>query len=105
MRARNVALSLTMRLSLCLLGLAALVVLAGVTAVLLLAPALLLGALLTFGRYPSERVIHRLRGRDIAVRRAAALLMPRAPRSLGFHLSALAVSGCERGPPLAVRLI
>jgi hypothetical protein len=78
----------------------ALIAAAGATAALVLAPAALLVLTLLFGRYPGERVIHRLRRRPAPARDTGSVLIPRrAPRSLGARLSALAVPGSGRAPP------
>jgi hypothetical protein len=96
---RSTRLRLVLQLVLCAVVAVLLVAVAGVTATLLLAPAALLVMTLLAGRYPGERVIHRLRRRSAVVRVAPSLLVPRAPRLLGARLPALAVPGCGRAPP------
>ncbi len=85
---------------LCLVLTVTLVVTVGATAALLLAPAALLSMALLIGRYPGERVIHRLRRRSEGLRSTRSVTRPRrAPLSLRPRLSALAVPGSERAPP------
>lgn len=93
---------LAFRLALCILFAVALVAVAGIGVALELAPAALLALPLLFGRYPGERVIHRLVGRVALVRAARSVVLPRAPRSLGVRVAALAVPGAGRAPPAAV---
>lgn len=91
-----------------LLWLAAICLLAlseGFTVALLLAPTALLAIVLPFGRYPGERVLHRIRRRATSACRTVAALVPRAPRRLGSTCSALVLPGSERGPPVAASLI
>jgi hypothetical protein len=76
-------------------------VVAGIGVLLLLAPAALLALPLLLGRYPGQRVIHRLSRRRSIVRRARSVVRPRAPRSLGARVAALALPGAGRGPPAA----
>jgi hypothetical protein len=73
----------------------------GTSVALILAPAALLALALLFKRYPGERVIRRLAHRVTLARSADRVLLPRAPRSLGARLSALAVPGSGRAPPAA----
>jgi hypothetical protein len=82
----------------------AIAAIAGLGVTLELAPAALLVLPLLFRRYPGERVIHRLARRVAAVRAARSALLPRAPRSLGARVAALAAPGSGRAPP-AVALI
>jgi hypothetical protein len=82
-------------------GLVAVVVaLAGIGVTLELAPAGLLALMLLFGRYPGERVIHRLAARAAVVRAAPRACAPRAPRSLGARIAVLALPGAGRAPPV-----
>jgi hypothetical protein len=71
----------------------------GTSAALVLAPAALLALPLLFKRYPGERVIHRLARRAPLTRSARRVLLPRAPRSLGARVPALAAPGAGRAPP------
>jgi hypothetical protein len=96
---RSTRLRHALQVLLCLTVAVVLIALAGVTAALLLAPAAVLMTTLLVGRYPGERVIHRLRRRSAVVRVARSSVSPRAPRLLGARLSALAVPGCGRAPP------
>jgi hypothetical protein len=77
----------------------AVVVVAGTSVAIELAPAALLVLPLLFGRYPGERVIRRLAGRIATVHRVRRVCVPRAPRSLGARVAALAVPGAGRAPP------
>jgi hypothetical protein len=92
---------LVLRLLLIALVAVALVVVAGTGVALLLAPAASLALLLLFRRYPGERVIRRLAGRVSVVRSTRRIVLPRAPRSLGARVSALAAPGAGRAPPAA----
>ena len=92
---------LALRLFLVALCVAAVAILAGTSVALELAPAALLVLPLLFGRYPGERVIHRLAGRVARPSVARSVVIPRAPRSLGARLAALAVGGAGRAPPAA----
>jgi hypothetical protein len=74
---------------------------AGTSVTLELAPTALLLLPLLFGRYPGERVIHRFAGRVARPSVARSIVLPRAPRSLGARLGALAVPGAGRAPPAA----
>jgi hypothetical protein len=78
------------------------VVIAGASVALELAPAGLLVLTLLFGRYPGERVIRRLARRAASVRVVRRVCIPRAPRSLGARVAALAVPGAGRAPPVGV---
>jgi hypothetical protein len=78
----------------------AVVVIAGASVALELAPAGLLVLALLFGRYPGERVIRRLARRAASVRVVRRVCIPRAPRSLGACVAALAVPGAGRAPPV-----
>jgi hypothetical protein len=89
------------RLLLVALCIAAVAILAGTSVALELAPAALLVVALLLGRYPGERVIHRLAGRVAPAPVACSIALPRAPRSLGARLTALAVPGTGRAPPAA----
>lgn len=71
----------------------------GMSAVLLLAPALLIALPLLFRRYPGERVIQRLARRVAPTRAARSAVLPRAPGLLGARVAALAVPGSGRAPP------
>jgi hypothetical protein len=99
MRARGAFLRPALKVSLCLLLTVVLIAAAGVTAALVLAPAALLTLTLLFGRYPGERVIHRLARRPVVARAGRSVTVSRAPRALGARLSALAVPGAGRAPP------
>jgi hypothetical protein len=77
----------------------AIVAVAGVGVALELAPAAVLGFALLLGRYPGERVIHRLSRRISRARAALRVVLPRAPRVLGARVAALAVPGSGRAPP------
>lgn len=77
----------------------AVIAIAGTSFALMLAPAGLLVLMLLFGRYPGERVIHRLAGRVASVRAVCQIRVPRAPRSLGAGAAALALPGAGRAPP------
>ncbi len=94
-----------LRLLVVLCALGALGAVDGGGVALLLAPVALLAIVLPFGRYPGENVLHRIARRAAVRRPTVRALPPRAPRSLGSTLSALAVPGSERGPPLAAGLI
>jgi hypothetical protein len=96
---RSTRLRQALQLLLCLIVAAVLIAVAGVTAALLLAPAAVLTMTLLFGRYPGERVIHRLARRPARVRATRSATAPRAPRTLGARLSVLAVPGAGRAPP------
>jgi hypothetical protein len=74
---------------------------AGTSVALELAPAALLVLPLLYGRYLGERVIRRLARRAPLVRRARTVALPRAPRSLGARVAALALPGAGRAPPAA----
>jgi hypothetical protein len=93
---------LALRLLLVAFCLVAVAVLASTSAALELAPAALLVLPLLFGRYPGERVIRRLAGGVALPPVARRIVLPRAPRSLGARLAALAVPGAGRAPPAAV---
>lgn len=101
MPAHGARVHLALRLLVIVLCLAALAVVAGTSVALELAPAALLLLPLLFGRYPGERVIHRLAGRVARPSVARPIVIPRAPRSLGARLAALAVPGAGRAPPAA----
>jgi hypothetical protein len=90
---------LALRLLLIVILAAAVAAVAGTSVVLELAPAGLLVLLLLFGRYPGERVIHRFVRRVALARAARASVLPRAPRSIGARVSALARAGAGRAPP------
>lgn len=78
--------------------LVAAIVVAG-PAALMLTPALLAAVPLVLGRYPGERLLHRLaRGPAVAGRTPARVSL-RAPRSLGRRLRPLASLGASRAPP------
>ncbi|HEY4813015.1 MAG TPA: hypothetical protein VIH71_18355 [Solirubrobacteraceae bacterium] len=94
MRARIAA-----RLLLATLCLVALGLIAGTSATLELAPAVLLVVPLLLGRYPGERLIRRLAGRMTPTPVAYSIVIPRAPRSLGPRIAALAIPGAGRAPP------
>ncbi len=104
MPAHGARMHLALRVFLVVLVAGALVVVAGISAALLLAPAALLVLPLLFGRYPGERVIHRLTGRVALPRGVRAVAMPRAPRSLGARVAALALLGAGRAPPVSARI-
>jgi hypothetical protein len=97
--------SARMRFALRLLAVAILAVavvgIGGTSATLVLAPAALLALPLLFRRYPGERVIQRLSRRVTTTReaRAGRVVLPRAPRSLGARVAALALPGSGRAPP------
>jgi hypothetical protein len=76
----------------------------GTNVALILAPAALLALPLLFKRYPGERVIRRLASRIPLTRSNRRVLLPRAPRSLGDRVSALAAPGSGRAPPAAVSI-
>jgi hypothetical protein len=90
---------LVFRLLLASLCLAALVLVAGTSVALELAPAALLVVALLLGRYPGERAIRRLAGRVALAPVACSITLPRAPRSLAARLTALAAPGAGRAPP------
>jgi hypothetical protein len=92
---------LALRLLLVAICAVAVVLVAGTSVALELAPAVLLALALAFGRYPGEQTIHRLAGRVALPRLAHSTVPPRAPRSLGARLAALAVPGAGRAPPAA----
>jgi len=71
----------------------------GMNVALVLAPALALGLPLLFKRYVGERVIHRLARPVVPARVVRSRALPRAPRSLGARVAALAVPGSGRAPP------
>ncbi len=96
---RGTRLRQALQLLVCLIVAVVLIAVAGVTAALLLAPAALLTMTLLFGRYPGERVIHRLARRPGVARAGRSVTVSRAPRTLGARLSALAVPGAGRAPP------
>lgn len=97
--------SARLRFALRLLAIAILVVavvsVEGTSAALVLAPAVLLVLPLLFRRYPGERVIQRLSRRAETGREArpGRVVLPRAPRSLGARVAALALPGSGRAPP------
>jgi hypothetical protein len=78
----------------------AIVAVAGTGVALELAPAGLLVLALLFGRYPGERVIQRLARPVATVRAIRRIFIPRAPRSLGARVAALALPGAGRAPPV-----
>lgn len=80
----------------------ALAVVVATSVALVLAPAAVLALPLLFKRYPGERVIRRLARRVPLTHSARRVLLPRAPRSLGARVSALAAPGCGRAPPTAL---
>jgi hypothetical protein len=90
---------LALRLLLLALCVVAVTILAGTSVALELAPAALLVLALLLGRYPGERVIHRLAGRAALPPAVPATALARAPCSLGARLAALAVPGAGRAPP------
>jgi hypothetical protein len=92
---------LALRLLLIVALMAAIAVTAGTSVALELAPAALLVLPLLYGRYLGERVIHRLARRAPLARPARAVAVPRAPRSLGARIAALALPGAGRAPPAA----
>jgi hypothetical protein len=92
---------LALRLLAVVLLAVAVVAFAGTSVALALAPAALLALPLLFGRYPGERVIHRL-ARPVVLARAARRIVPRAPRLLGARVAALALPGSGRAPPAAM---
>jgi hypothetical protein len=102
MPARRARPYLALRLLLIALVTVAVVVLAGVSVALELAPAALLALPLLFGRYPGERVIHRLTRPVVPARAIRSAVLPRAPRLLGARIAVLAVPGSGRAPPAAV---
>jgi hypothetical protein len=69
------------------------------SATLMLAPAVLLALPLLLGRYPGERLIHHLARREGPRLAARCAPVPRAPRSLGARVAALAAPGSGRAPP------
>lgn len=77
----------------------AVVAVGGMSAGLMLAPAALLALPLLFRCYLGERVIHRLARRVVLARPERSVVLPRAPRSLGARVAALAVPGSGRAPP------
>jgi hypothetical protein len=104
MPARGARPHLALRLLLIALIAIAVVALAGVSVALELAPAAVLALPLLFGRYPGERVIHRLARPVGLVRATRSIVIPRAPRLLGARVAALAVPGSGRAPPAAVSI-
>jgi hypothetical protein len=92
---------LALRLALCVLVVVAVAAVAGTGVALELAPAVLLLLPLLFGRYPGEHVIRRLAGRVALARGARSVARPRAPRSLGARVAALALPGAGRAPPVS----
>ncbi len=99
MPAHGARLHLALRLLVVVLLAAAVAAVAGTSVALELAPAALLVLLLVFRRYPGERVIHRLARRVAVAPAARSVVLPRAPRSLGARVGALAVPGSGRAPP------
>lgn len=99
MPAHGARVHLALRLLLVAICIVAVVIVAGTSVALELAPAALLLLALLFGRYPGERAIHRLAGRLALPRPACSTAFPRAPRSLGARLAALAIPGAGRAPP------
>jgi hypothetical protein len=95
---------LVFRLLLASLCLAALVLGAGTSVALELAPAALLVVALLLGRYPGEQVIRRLATRSALSRVACSITVARAPRSLGARVTALALPGAGRAPPAGVSI-
>jgi hypothetical protein len=93
---------LALRLLLIVALIAVIAATAGTSVALELAPAALLVLPLLYGRYLGERVIHRLarRARRYA-RPVRTVAVPRAPRSLGARIAALALPGAGRAPPAA----
>src|ERR1700734_2583715 len=82
---------LALRLLLVVAVMAAIVATAGASVALELAPAALLVLPLLYGRYLGERVIHRLARRAPLARPVRSVAVPRAPRSLGARVAALAL--------------
>jgi hypothetical protein len=99
MPANGARVHFALRLLLVAICMVAVVLVAGTSVALELAPAALVVLALLFGRYPGERVIHRLAGRVALPRTARSTPLARAPRLLGVHLAALAVPGAGRAPP------
>ena len=99
MRTEGMRLHLAFRLLVLAFCLVALVLVAGMSAALELAPAALLVLALLFGRYPGERAIRRLAGRVALLPVACTTALARAPRLIGARLAALAVPGAGRAPP------
>lgn len=93
-------LRLAVRLLLVALCVVTVALLAGASVALELAPAALLALALLLGRYPGERVIHRMSRRVAPPHSVRCIPLPRAPRSLGAHVAALAVPGAGRAPPV-----
>ncbi len=104
MPAQGARLQLALRLTAIVLIAVAVAAVAGTGVALILAPAALLALPLLFGRYPGERVIHRIAGRIVRKRAPGCVILPRAPRSLGARAAALALPGSGRAPPAAVAI-
>jgi hypothetical protein len=100
MAVHGARLRIALRLLVIVLVAVAVVGVEGVSVALVIAPAVLLSLPLFFRRYPGERVIRRLARRIVAVRAAGFLILPRAPRSLGARVAALAGPGSGRAPPV-----
>jgi hypothetical protein len=92
---------LALRLLLIVALMAVIALTAGTSVALELAPAALLVLPLLYGRYLGERVIHRLARRARLARPVRTIAVPRAPRSLGARIAALALPGAGRAPPAA----
>lgn len=102
MSARGARPYLALRLLVIVLLAAAVVALAGMSVALEAAPAAVLALPLLFGRYPGERVIHRLARPVVPACAVRSVVLPRASRLLGARVAALAVPGSGRAPPAAV---
>ncbi len=104
MPAKGLRPRLALRLAAIVLLAVAVAAIAGTGAALVLAPVALLALPLLFGRYPGERVIHRMAGRVARERASVSVVLPRAPRLLGARVAALALPGCGRAPPAAIAI-
>jgi hypothetical protein len=100
MLAHGVRVRVALRLLAILAFAAVVIALAGASVALELAPAGLLALALLFGRYPGERIIRRLARRAVTARTVLQVRVPRAPRSLGARIAALALPGAGRAPPV-----
>jgi hypothetical protein len=99
MPAQGARLRLAVRLLAVAIVVVAIIGVEGMNVALVLAPALALGLPLLFKRYVGERVIRRLARPVLAAPVVRSRALPRAPRSLGARVAALAVPGSGRAPP------
>ena len=99
MAAHGARVHLALRLVAIVALVGAIVAIAGTGVALELAPVGLLVLALLFGHYPGERVIHRMARPVARMQTGRRSFVPRAPRSLGARVTALALPGAGRAPP------